>query len=59
MAAQVKICGISSAHDYAICREAGARWVGMVYYPVGAMAGGAGKAVATPRTIQQVTGQCG
>ena len=33
MTAQVKICGISSATDYHICREAGARWVGMVHYP--------------------------
>ena len=29
----VKICGISSLADYQICRSAGARWVGMVYYP--------------------------
>jgi len=29
----VKICGISSLADYQICRAAGAKWVGMVYYP--------------------------
>ena len=29
----VKICGISSPADYQACRTAGARWVGMVYYP--------------------------
>ena len=29
----VKICGISSLADYQICRSAGARWVGMVYFP--------------------------
>ena len=29
----VKICGISSLADYQICRSAGARWVGVVYYP--------------------------
>ena len=29
----VKICGISSPADYQACRAAGARWVGMVYYP--------------------------
>ena len=29
----VKICGISSPADYQACRVAGARWVGMVYYP--------------------------
>jgi phosphoribosylanthranilate isomerase len=29
----VKLCGISSLADYQICRSAGARWVGMVYYP--------------------------
>jgi phosphoribosylanthranilate isomerase len=29
----VKICGISSLADYQICRSAGVRWVGMVYYP--------------------------
>ena len=29
----VKICGITSLADYQICRSAGARWVGMVYYP--------------------------
>ena len=29
----VKICGISSPADYQACRIAGARWVGMVYYP--------------------------
>ena len=29
----VKICGISSLPDYQICQSAGARWVGMVYYP--------------------------
>ena len=29
----VKICGISSPADYLACRAAGARWVGMVYYP--------------------------
>jgi phosphoribosylanthranilate isomerase len=29
----VKICGISSLADYQLCRSAGARWVGMVYYP--------------------------
>ena len=29
----VKICGISSLADYQICWSAGARWVGMVYYP--------------------------
>ena len=29
----VKICGISSLANYQICRSAGARWVGMVYYP--------------------------
>ena len=29
----VKICGISSLADYQMCRSAGARWVGMVYYP--------------------------
>ena len=33
MASQVKICGISTANDYIICRDAGARWTGMVYYP--------------------------
>ena len=31
--ADVKICGISSPADYQACRAAGARWVGMVYYP--------------------------
>ena len=29
----VKICGISSPADYQACRAAGARWIGMVYYP--------------------------
>ena len=29
----VKICGISSPADYQACQAAGARWVGMVYYP--------------------------
>ena len=29
----VKICGILSSADYQACQEAGARWVGMVYYP--------------------------
>ena len=29
----VKICGISSPADYQHCHAAGARWVGMVYYP--------------------------
>ena len=29
----VKICGISSPTDYQACRTAGARWIGMVYYP--------------------------
>jgi len=29
----VKICGISNADDYQICRAAGARWIGMVNYP--------------------------
>ena len=29
----VKICGISSPADYKVCCAAGARWVGMVYYP--------------------------
>ena len=29
----VKICGISSPADYQACRAAGARWVGMVYFP--------------------------
>ena len=29
----VKICGISSPKDYQDCHNAGARWVGMVYYP--------------------------
>ena len=29
----VKICGISSPADYRACRAAGARWIGMVYYP--------------------------
>ena len=29
----VKICGISSPADYEACRAAGARWVGLVYYP--------------------------
>ena len=29
----VKICGISSLADYQACQEAGARWIGMVYYP--------------------------
>jgi len=33
MAPEVKICGISTANDYIICRDAGARWTGMVYYP--------------------------
>ena len=28
----VKICGISSLADYQICRSAGARWVGMVFF---------------------------
>ena len=31
--ADVKICGISSPVDYQACCAAGARWVGMVYYP--------------------------
>ena len=31
--ADVKICGISSPLDYQACCAAGARWVGMVYYP--------------------------
>ena len=29
----VKICGISSPSDYQACQAAGARWIGMVYYP--------------------------
>ena len=29
----VKICGIASKNDYATCFNAGAKWVGMVYYP--------------------------
>ena len=29
----VKICGITSPADYQACLAAGARWVGMVYYP--------------------------
>ena len=29
----VKICGISSPAEYQACRAAGARWIGMVYYP--------------------------
>ena len=29
----VKICGISSTADYQACQAAGARWIGMVYYP--------------------------
>ena len=33
MAPKVKICGISTANDYIICRDAGAHWTGMVYYP--------------------------
>lgn len=33
MTVQVKICGITNEADYRICRAAGARWTGMVYYP--------------------------
>ncbi len=33
MAVQVKICGITTAKDYLTCCDAGARWIGMVYYP--------------------------
>jgi phosphoribosylanthranilate isomerase len=29
----IKICGITSKNDYATCFNAGAKWVGMVYYP--------------------------
>ena len=29
----VKICGISSPADFQNCHDAGARWIGMVYYP--------------------------
>ena len=29
----VKICGIGSAADYDVCRQAGAAFVGMVFYP--------------------------
>ena len=29
----IKICGITSKNDYATCFNAGAHWVGMVYYP--------------------------
>ena len=31
--ADVKICGIATATDYDVCAEAGARWVGMVFFP--------------------------
>lgn len=31
--ADVKICGIATAADYDVCATAGARWVGMVFFP--------------------------
>lgn len=31
--ADVKICGIASPDDYDVCAKAGARWVGMVFFP--------------------------
>lgn len=33
MSAKVKICGITTRDDYVTCFNAGATWVGMVYYP--------------------------
>ena len=31
--ADVKICGIATPADYDVCAKAGARWVGMVFFP--------------------------
>ena len=31
--ADVKICGIATAADYDVCAQAGARWIGMVFFP--------------------------
>ena len=31
--ADVKICGIATPADYDVCTQAGARWVGMVFFP--------------------------
>ncbi|ADE39498.1 phosphoribosylanthranilate isomerase [Candidatus Puniceispirillum marinum] len=31
--ADVKICGIATAADYDVCARAGARWIGMVFFP--------------------------
>ena len=31
--AGVKICGIATPADYDVCAEAGARWIGMVFFP--------------------------
>ena len=33
MIIKTKICGISTTADYAVCRDAGAAFVGMVHYP--------------------------
>ena len=33
MTTRIKICGIATADDYVDCRDAGAAFVGMVYYP--------------------------
>ena len=33
MSPKVKICGITTRDDYVTCFNAGATWVGMVYYP--------------------------
>ena len=33
MTTKIKICGIKTASDYIVCRDAGAAFVGMVYYP--------------------------